>query len=76
MSAFDPKRTLTRVRYRLVRKRINIHNDYELRYWSNKFGVTPSELRRAARAVVKKAFPLVVVTVVDTKQGITEIIKP
>src|SRR5262249_3341922 len=33
------------------RKCINIHEDYELRYWSNKFGVTPSELRLAVNKV-------------------------
>lgn len=33
------------------RSRINVHEDYELRYWSNKFGVTPDQLRAAVRAV-------------------------
>jgi hypothetical protein len=27
--------------------RIIIHKDYELRFWSKKFGVSPNELRRA-----------------------------
>jgi hypothetical protein len=30
-------------------KRINVHDDYELRFWSKKFGVSPNELRCAAR---------------------------
>jgi Protein of unknown function (DUF3606) len=29
------------------RKRINVHDDYELRFWSKKFGVAPNELRCA-----------------------------
>ena len=33
------------------RSRINMHEDYEVRYWSKKFGVTKEELQRA----VKKA---------------------
>jgi hypothetical protein len=33
------------------RIRINIHEDYELRDWSKKFGVTPEELRNAVEAV-------------------------
>jgi hypothetical protein len=33
------------------RKRINIHKDYELRFWSKKFGVSPNELRRAVSKV-------------------------
>ncbi|MGB7713715.1 MAG: DUF3606 domain-containing protein [Pseudolabrys sp.] len=32
-------------------KRINIHKDYELRFWSKKFGVSPNELRRAVSKV-------------------------
>lgn len=32
-------------------KRINIHEDYEVRYWCNKFGCTPEELRRAVNTV-------------------------
>jgi len=33
------------------RQRINIHEDYELRYWSTKFGCTEEQLK----AAVKKA---------------------
>ena len=33
------------------RERINVHEDYELRYWSGKFGCTHEELK----AAVKKA---------------------
>ncbi len=33
------------------RTRINIHEDYELRDWSKKFGVTPDELKTAVAAV-------------------------
>lgn len=29
------------------RDRINIHENYEVEYWSKKFGVTPDELRQA-----------------------------
>lgn len=29
------------------RKRINVHQDYEVRDWAQKFGVTPDELKRA-----------------------------
>ena len=32
------------------RKRINVHEDYELRSWSKKFGVSPNELRCAEPA--------------------------
>ena len=32
-------------------KRINIHEPYELRDWSQKFGVTPDRLRQAVAAV-------------------------
>jgi hypothetical protein len=31
--------------------RINVHEDYELRYWSQKFGVTSEQLRAAVKAV-------------------------
>lgn len=31
--------------------RINIHQDYELQYWSRTLGVTPERLREAVRAV-------------------------
>ena len=33
------------------RTRINIHEDYELRYWCEKFGVTPVRIRDAVAAV-------------------------
>jgi len=33
------------------RSRINVHEDYELRYWTTKFGVTADQLRAAVRAV-------------------------
>jgi hypothetical protein len=33
------------------RSRINLHEDYEVRYWSKKFGITKHELEKA----VKKA---------------------
>ena len=29
------------------RKRINVHEDHELRYWSHRFGVSRDELKRA-----------------------------
>ncbi len=32
------------------RARINIHEDYEVKYWSHKFGVTADQLRAAVRA--------------------------
>jgi hypothetical protein len=31
--------------------KVNVHEDYEVRYWSNKFGCTPQQLKDA----VKKA---------------------
>jgi hypothetical protein len=37
------------------RKRINVHEDYELRDWSQKFGVTANELKAAVRAVGDQA---------------------
>jgi hypothetical protein len=33
------------------RKRINVNEDYELRDWSKKFGVTPDELKKAVADV-------------------------
>lgn len=33
------------------RTRINVNEDYELRDWSKKFGVTPQQLREAVKAV-------------------------
>ena len=37
------------------RKRINVHQDYELRDWSKKFGVTPDRLTEAVAAVGDQA---------------------
>jgi hypothetical protein len=37
------------------RDRINVNEDYELRDWSKKFGVTPEELKRAVQAVGDRA---------------------
>ena len=33
------------------RTRVNVNEDYELRYWSEKFGCTHDELRAAVKAV-------------------------
>jgi len=33
------------------RDRINVNEDYELRDWSEKFGVSPEELKRAVAKV-------------------------
>jgi hypothetical protein len=33
------------------RTRVNVNKDYELRYWSEKFGCTHDELRAAVKAV-------------------------
>lgn len=33
------------------RKLINVNEDYELRDWSKKFGVTPEKLKEAVQAV-------------------------
>lgn len=33
------------------RARINVNEDYELRDWSKKFGVTPEQLKQAVNAV-------------------------
>lgn len=33
------------------RDRINVNEDYELRDWSEKFGVTPEELKTAVKKV-------------------------
>lgn len=33
------------------RARINVNEDYELRDWSRKFGVTPEQLKAAVQAV-------------------------
>jgi hypothetical protein len=37
------------------RTRINLSEDYEVRDWSRKFGVSPEELRRAVEAVGNEA---------------------
>ena len=36
---------------RADRERINVHEDYELRSWSRKFGVTRWEVKAAVRKV-------------------------
>jgi hypothetical protein len=33
------------------RNRINVHEDYELRDWSKRLGVTPEELKKAVQHV-------------------------
>lgn len=33
------------------RERINVHEPYEVEYWSKKFGCTPDQLRAAVRKV-------------------------
>ena len=33
------------------RARINVHEDYELRDWSKRLGVTPDDLRKAVQQV-------------------------
>lgn len=33
------------------RTRVNVHEAYELTYWTKKFGVTPEQLRSAVQAV-------------------------
>ena len=37
------------------RQRINVHEDYELRDWARKFGVSPDELRKAVAEVGDRA---------------------
>ena len=37
------------------RKRINVNEDYELRDWSKKFGVTTDQLKKAVAAVGDRA---------------------
>lgn len=32
-------------------KRINVHEDYELRYWTRELGVTPEKLKDTVREV-------------------------
>jgi hypothetical protein len=33
------------------RSRVNVEQDYELRYWSEKFGVSSDQLRKAVQQV-------------------------
>jgi hypothetical protein len=33
------------------RERINIHEDYELRYWTKELGVTPEKLKQTVKKV-------------------------
>jgi Protein of unknown function (DUF3606) len=33
------------------RKRVNVHKDYEVRYWTGQFGCTPGQLESAVKAV-------------------------
>lgn len=35
----------------LDRSRVNIHENYEVEYWANKFGVRPEQLKKAVEAV-------------------------
>ena len=37
------------------RQRIDVHEDYELRDWSKKLGVTPERLKEAVEAVGDRA---------------------
>jgi hypothetical protein len=37
------------------RKRVNTTEDYEVRDWAKKFGVTPEELKAAVKAVGNEA---------------------
>jgi hypothetical protein len=37
------------------RERINVNEDYELRGWSKKFGVSPEELKKAVQKVGSSA---------------------
>jgi len=37
------------------RTRIDVHQDYELRDWAKKFGVSPDELKRAVAEVGDRA---------------------
>ena len=37
------------------RDRINVNEDYELRDWSKKFGVSPEELKQAVQQVGDRA---------------------
>jgi hypothetical protein len=33
------------------RERVNVHEPYELEYWTHKFGCTPNQLKEAVNAV-------------------------
>jgi hypothetical protein len=37
------------------RSRIDTHEDYEVRYWSEKFGVSPEQLKAAVKKVGNSA---------------------
>jgi len=37
------------------RERINVNEDYELRSWSQKFNVTPDQLKQAVKTVGDRA---------------------
>ena len=37
------------------RSRINVNQDYEVRDWAKKFGVSPDELKKAVQAVGDRA---------------------
>lgn len=37
------------------RTRIDVHQEHELRYWSQKFGVSPEALKAAVQAVGTRA---------------------
>ncbi|WP_295854905.1 DUF3606 domain-containing protein [uncultured Xylophilus sp.] len=37
------------------RRRINLHEDYEVRDWAHRFGITPEQLRSAVGAVGDQA---------------------
>jgi len=37
------------------RKRIDVHQDYELRDWAKKFGATPEQIKQAVQAVGTRA---------------------
>lgn len=40
------------------RERISLGEDYEMRDWTKKFGVTPEQFQAAVRAVGNKAAPV------------------
>jgi Protein of unknown function (DUF3606) len=40
-----------KIRGQQDRQRIDVHQEHELRYWSEKFGVTPDDLKEAIEAV-------------------------